>query len=306
MVSDRQDLVFTGAISTQARRSEMPRSCVPDFDVMDPQALDLVDMDGKCVNPHEVVKEALTTKKTEARANPTSSAGGTVPRSPDLLGSGNSTHDSAKVLATVCSSVDSVKKVSTKGTSGKDMDVGYDPLVRSVYSGVQESDYKYEGIGAHVETIEAGGHELRQCLSILSIIEGKCTDPLIRSIQPDEQGSNLKYRGMGTPFDTGIGLNPAHLGVDMGKGIKGDRGVGFLRGNKEPTSGTDITYGVTLGVPPSTAEYENLGRPVQHGVPILDLQSGSGEAMGLEINHAQLGSQEGGGQLNHVQQYIAK
>ena len=29
-------------------------------------------------------------------------------------------------------------------------------------------------------------------------------------------------------------------------------------------------------------------------------RSGSGEAMGLEINHAQLGSQEGGGQLNHV------
>ena len=29
-------------------------------------------------------------------------------------------------------------------------------------------------------------------------------------------------------------------------------------------------------------------------------------AMGLEINHAQLGSKEGGGQLNHVQQYIAK
>ena len=38
----------------------------------------------------------------------------------------------------------------------------------------------------------------------------------------------------------------------------------------------------------------------------MDLQSGSGEAMGLEINHAQLGSQKGGGQLNHVQQYIAK
>ena len=38
----------------------------------------------------------------------------------------------------------------------------------------------------------------------------------------------------------------------------------------------------------------------------LTLQSDSGEAMGLEINHAQLGSQEGGGQLNHVQQYIAK
>ena len=48
---------------------------------------------------------------------------------------------------TVCSSVDSVKKVPAKGTSGKDMDVGYDPLVRSVDSGVQESDYKYEGIG---------------------------------------------------------------------------------------------------------------------------------------------------------------
>ena len=38
----------------------------------------------------------------------------------------------------------------------------------------------------------------------------------------------------------------------------------------------------------------------------MDLQSGSDEAMGLEINHAQLGSQEGGGQLNHVQQYIVK
>ena len=128
-VSGRQDLVFTGAIPTQAHRSEMQRSCVPDIDVMDPQALDLVDMDGKCVNPHEAIKEALTTKTAEARANPMPSAGGTVPRSPDLLGSGNGTHDSAKVSATICSSVDSVKKVSAKGTSGKDMDVGYDPLV---------------------------------------------------------------------------------------------------------------------------------------------------------------------------------
>ena len=107
----------------------MPRSCVLDIDVMDPQALDLVDMDGKCVNPHEAVKEALTTKTAGARANPTPSTGGTVPRSPDLFGSGNGTHDSAKVSATVCSSVDSMKKVSTKGTSGKDMDVVYDPLI---------------------------------------------------------------------------------------------------------------------------------------------------------------------------------
>ena len=182
MVSGRQDLVFTGAIPTQARRSEMPRSCVPDIDVMDPQALDPVDMDGKCVNPHEAVKEALTTKTAGARANPTPSAGGNVPRSQDMLGSGNGTHDSAKVSATVCFSVDSVKKVPAKGTSGKDMDVGYDPLVRSVDSGVQESDYKYEGIGAPMETIEAGGHELRQGLPILSSIEGKCSDPLIRSI----------------------------------------------------------------------------------------------------------------------------
>ena len=30
-----------------------------------------------------------------------------------------------------------------------------------------------------METIEAGGHELRQGLPILSNIEGKCTDPLI-------------------------------------------------------------------------------------------------------------------------------
>ena len=138
------------------------------------------------MNPHEAVKEALTTKTARARANPTPSTGGTVPRSPDQLGSGNGTHDSAKVSATVCSSVDSVKKVPTKGTSGKDMDVGYDPLIRSVDPGVQESDYKYEGIGAPVETIEAGGYELRQGLPILSSIEGKCTDPLIRSIQPDE------------------------------------------------------------------------------------------------------------------------
>ena len=65
-VSSRQDLVFTDAIPTQARRSEMPRSCVPDIDVMDPQALDPVDMDGKCVNPHETVKEALTTKTAGA------------------------------------------------------------------------------------------------------------------------------------------------------------------------------------------------------------------------------------------------
>ena len=170
-VSDRQDLVFIGAIPTQACRSEMPRSCVPDIEVMDPQALDPVDMDGKCVNPHEAVKEALTTKTAGARANPTPSAGGTIPRSPDLLGRGNGTHDSAKVLATVCSNVDSVKKVPAKGTSGKDMHVGYDPLVRSVGPGVQGSDYKYEGIGTPVETIEAGGHELRQgcCILILWI-----------------------------------------------------------------------------------------------------------------------------------------
>ena len=83
--------------------------------------------------------------------------------------------------ATVCSSVDSVKKVSAKGTSGKDMDVGYDPLVRSVDSGIQGYDYKNEGIGAPVETIEAGGHELRQGLPILNSIKGKCTDPLIQS-----------------------------------------------------------------------------------------------------------------------------
>ena len=108
------------------------------------------------------------------------------------------------------------------------MDVGYDPLVRSVDPGVQESDYKYEGIGAPMETIEAGGHELRQGLPILSSIEGKCTEPLIRSIQPDEQGSNLKSGGIGVPLDTGTGLNPAHLGVGMGKGIKGDRGWGFI------------------------------------------------------------------------------
>ena len=128
-VSDRQDLVFIGAIPTQARRSEIPRSCVPDIDVMDPQALDPVDMDGKCVNPHEAVKEVLTTKTARARANPTPSTRGTVPRSPHQLGSGNGTHDRAKVSVTVCSSVDSVKKVPAKGTSGKDMDVGYDPLV---------------------------------------------------------------------------------------------------------------------------------------------------------------------------------
>ena len=82
-VSDRQDLVFTGAIPNQARRSEIPRPCVSDIDVMDPQALDPVDIDGKCVNPHEAVKEALTTKTTGARANPTPLTGGTVPRSPD-------------------------------------------------------------------------------------------------------------------------------------------------------------------------------------------------------------------------------
>ena len=262
---------------------------------MDPQALDPIDMDGKCMNPHEAVKEALTTKTAGARANPMPSTGGTVPRSPDQLGSGNGTHDSAKVSSTVCSSVDRLKKVPAKGTSGKDMDVGYDPLVRSVDPGVQESDYKYEGIGAPVETIEAGGHELRQGLPILSSIEGKCTDPLIRSIQPDEQGSNLKSGGIMAPLDTGTGINPAHIGVGMGKGIKGDHGVGFHRGNKEPAYGTARTDGVTPGVTPSAAGYENLGRPVRHGGQILDLHSGSGEAMGLEINHAQLGSQEGGG-----------
>ena len=46
---------------------------------MDPQALDPVDMDGKCVNPHEAVKEALTTKTVGARVNPTPSTGETVP-----------------------------------------------------------------------------------------------------------------------------------------------------------------------------------------------------------------------------------
>ena len=137
-----------------------------------------------------------------------------------------------------------------------------------------------------METIEVGGHELRQGLPILSSIEGKCTDPLIRSIQLDEQGFNIKPGGIGGPLDTGTGLNPAHLDVGMGKGIKGDRGVGFHRGNKEPTSRTARTDGVTSGVPPSATGYENLGRPVRHGGQILDLQSGSGEAMGLEINHA--------------------
>ena len=83
-----------------------------------------------------------------------------------------------------------------------------------------------------METIEAGGYELRQGLPILSSIEGKCIDPLIRSMQPDEQGSNLKSGGIGAPLDTGTGLNPAHLGVGMGKGIKGDRGVGFHRGTR--------------------------------------------------------------------------
>ena len=102
-----------------------------------------------------------------------------------------------------------------------------------------------------METIEAGGHELRQGLPILSSIEGKFMDPLIRSIQPDEQGSNLKSGG--------IGANPAHLGVGMGKGIKGDRGVGLHRGNKDPASGTSRTDGVTSGVTPSAAGYENLG-----------------------------------------------
>ena len=92
----------------------------------------------------------------------------------------------------------------------------------------------------------------------------------------------------------------------MGKGIKGHRGVGLHRGNKESTSGTSRTDGVTLGVTPSAIGYENLGQPVRHGRQILDLQSGSGETMGLEINHAQLGCQDGGGQLNHVQQYITK
>ena len=196
---------------------------------MDPQALDPVDMDGKCVNPHEAVKEELTTKTVGARANPMPSDGGTVPRYPDLLGSGNGTHDSTKVSATVCSSMDSVKKVPAKGTSGKDMDVGYDPLVRSVDPGVQESDYKYEGIGPLVETIEVGGHELRQGLPILSSIEGKCTDPLIRSIQPDEQGSNLKSGGIGAPLDTGTGLNPAHLGVGMVKASRVFVGWGFIK-----------------------------------------------------------------------------
>ena len=55
---------------------------------MDPQALDPVDMDDKCVNPHKAVKEALTTKTAGARANPTPSTGGAVPRSPDHLDSG--------------------------------------------------------------------------------------------------------------------------------------------------------------------------------------------------------------------------
>ena len=35
----------------------------------------------------------------------------------------------------------------------------------------------------------------------------------------------------------------------MGKDIKGDGGVGFHRGNKEPAFGTARTDGVTLEVP---------------------------------------------------------
>ena len=83
-------------------------------------------------------------------------------------------------------------------------------------------------------------------------------------------------------------------------------GVGFHRGNMEPASATARTDDVTPEVTPSATGYEILGQPIRHGGQILDLQSVNGEAMGLEINHAQLGSQEGGGQLNHVQQYIAK
>ena len=115
-----------------------------------------------------------------------------------------------------------------------------------------------------METIEAGGHELRQGLPILSSVEGKCMDPLIQSIQPDEQGSNLKSGGIGAPLDIGTRLNPAHLGVGMGKGIKGDHGVGFHRGNKESAFGTDRTDGVTSGVTPLAVGYENLGRPIRH------------------------------------------
>ena len=96
----------------------------------------------------------------------------------------------------------------------------------------------------------------------MSSIEGKCTNPLIRSIQPDEQGSNLKYGGIGAPLDTGTGLNLVYLGVGMGKGIKGDRGVEFHKENKEPASGIAITDGVTSGVAPSAAGYENLGHDV--------------------------------------------
>ena len=87
-------------------------------------------------------------------------------------------------------------------------------------------------------------------------------DPLIRSIQPNEQGSNLKSGGIRAPLDTGTGLNPLHLGVGMGKGIKGHRGAGFHEGNKELASGTARTYGVTPGVTPSATGYENLGRPI--------------------------------------------
>ena len=47
--------------------------------------------------------------------------------------------------------------------------------------------------------------------------------------------------------------------MGIGKGIKGDRGVGFHRGNKEPASETARTDGVTPGVTPSAAGYENLG-----------------------------------------------
>ena len=87
-------------------------------------------------------------------------------------------------------------------------------------------------------------------------------DPLVRSIDPGVQESNYKYEGIGAPLDTSTGLNPVHLGVGMGKGIKGDRGVGFHRENKELTSGTSRINGVTSRVTPSAAGYENLGRPV--------------------------------------------
>ena len=86
--------------------------------------------------------------------------------------------------------------------------------------------------------------------------------------------------GMFTAGSDPRGPDPS---VGMVKGVKADRWVGFQVGDRAPASGTSTSDGVEPGMSTSIAGYDPLGRSVRHGGQNLDLQSGSEEAMGIEI-----------------------